>query len=174
MDANISEILQTFAPGILIQEEHVPTLDDNIIIKNCVYSNDKTKLNVIFFTVRTNKSNGYIEFKIGSTNYIASGVQDRHKICDFILHMEILAEELELKYKQITKFLNARPDHNSLMSYTLLSLDDPRVYATIQIKNGKIIFWYKNTTKYKYDDIHKLLTNPLVQQFKIPYRWFWL
>ena len=172
MEETVSEILQIFAPGILIDEYEIPTTNNNIIIKNCTYSNGK--LNIINFLAKINKSNDSIEFKVGTTKYFALNQFDKNKICDFILHLELLGEELLLKYKQITKYLNAIPSSTSLTSYALVSSKSLSVYSSILIKNGKIIFEYKDTTKYTYSSISNLLANPLITQFKKSNIWNWL
>ena len=123
--------------------------------KNCTYSNGK--LNIINFLAKINKSNDSIEFKVGTNKYFAINQFDKNKICDFILHLELLGEELLLKYKQITKYLNVILSSTSLTSYALISPNNVSMYSSILIKNGKIIFEYKETSKYTYSSISKLL-----------------
>jgi len=166
----ISILIQSFVPGIEIVEYSIPSLNDDLYILDCVYKH--SGLSVINFNVRITKSTGSIEFKIGSTRYYALGPEDKYKICDFITHLEILGQDLILKYSQIIKYLHAIPINNSLSEYVLVGSNDDTI-TTLRIKNDRIIFDYKEISKYTYASLPKLLSNPLISQFKKSNRWFW-
>ena len=169
MELTVSNLIQSFAPGMEIREFPVPTLDDNLEITNCAYVSNG--LIVINFIVRINKSTRSIEFKIGSTKYVASGPEDKTKISDFLTHLEIVVQELVLVHSQITKYLHAIPV-NSLTEYVLVGKHGQEK-GTLTIKNDRYIFEYKNITKYTYSSLPKLLANPLAAQFKKSNGWFW-
>jgi hypothetical protein len=166
----VLSLIQSFAPDFQIEETPVYTLNSDFEITNCIYIYNK--INVVSFTVRIKKSTGAIEFKIGTTKYYAFGPEDKYKICDFITHLEILSQDLILKYSQITKYLNAVPKSNTLTEYILIGKNG-ETNGTLRIKNDRYIFDSKEISRYTYSSLTKLLGNPLVHQFKKSNRWFW-
>jgi hypothetical protein len=64
------------------------------------------------------------------------------------------------------------PINNSLSDYVLVGSNDETI-TTLQIKNDRFIFVYKDTSKYTYSSLTKLLSNPLIARFKKSNIWFW-
>jgi hypothetical protein len=173
-EISICEILQPFALEykFKLEETQIPTLDGDSILSDCIYSSDD--LNILTFTAKISKITGKIQFKINSSGqrYFASSPDDKIKLNDFIFHLSILADQLKHLHFMITKYLNAVPNSSSITSYYMFDTQTDN-FGTIQLKNSLIIFYYKKTTKYTYSSVKKLLTNPLIKQFKKQRKWLW-
>lgn len=168
----VYNILQSFAPNYIFEETIYNSLDPNIQITNYVFATEN--INILTFTVRLNKHTGSIEFKIDSTGqkYIASNLNDKKKISDFISHLLVLENDLIKIYSILAKKLTGRPSNDCITTYYLFNGSTENT-GTIQIKNGIIMFEYNQITKYTYSSIDKLLANPLIKQFKKLNFWFW-
>ncbi len=168
----INDILQPFAPNFKFIGTSCPTLDPDLEVTNYVFSSGD--INILTFTVRINTDTKSIEFRIDSTGqrYIATDLNDKVKIRDFVSHLMVLEAELLKIYKVLTNKLKAIPSSDSITTYYLFDIETKNA-GTIKIKNSLIIFEYNHLTKYTYTSIKRLLANPLIKKFKKPKFWFW-